>query len=394
MSSRDGTTGGAVSWLRPLTRRPLVTGCIVCVCGTTDVVEAGTTMVEVIQEAAGEIDGQPVSRFTLRNAQGVEVVILPWGAVIQSVRIPGRDGQFANVALGFADLATYVTGNIPFFGCVAGRYANRLSGTGFELDGVRYTPSLNVGTLTLHGGNRGFDKHLWDAEAVANGVRLTRVSPDGEEGFPGTLTATVTYTLDDDHRLRLDYTATTDKPTVLNLTNHGYWNLAGEGSGSTENHLLTVNASRFTETDASQLPTGVLAPVEGTPLDFRTPARFGERTRQDHPQLRLGLGIDHNFVLDRPEWDTSLVEAVRLHDPASGRTLTVLTTEPGIQVYGGNHLHGDLYGTSGRAYRQGDGIALETQHFPDSPNQPAFPSTVLRPGEHFTSTTVFEFSVA
>jgi aldose 1-epimerase len=358
-----------------------------------DVVEAAETMVEVIQEAAGEIDGQPVSRFTLRNAQGVEVVILPWGAVIQSVRIPGRDGEFAYVALGFADLATYVTGNIPFFGCVAGRYANRLGGDGFVLDGVRYTPSLNVGTLTLHGGNRGFDKHLWDAEPVANGVLLTRVSPDGDEGFPGTLTATVTYTLDDDNRLRLDYTAVTDKPTVLNLTNHGYWNLAGEGSGSTENHVLTVNAGRFTETDANQLPTGVLAPVEGTPLDFRAPARFGERTRQDHPQLRLGLGIDHNFVLDRPEGDASLIEAVRLQDPTSGRTLTVWTTEPGVQVYGGNHLHGDLYGTSGRAYRQGDGIALETQHFPDSPNQPSFPSTVLRPGEQFTSTTIFGFSV-
>jgi len=358
-----------------------------------EVVEAAKTMVDVIQEAAGEIDGQPVSRFTLRNARGVEVVILPWGAVVQSVSIPDRNGAFANVALGFADLATYVTGNIPFFGCVAGRYANRLSGDGFELDGERYRPSLNVGTLTLHGGNRGFDKHLWDAETVANGVKLTRVSPDGEEGFPGTLTATVTYTLDDDNRLRLDYTAATDKPTVLNLTNHGYWNLAGEGSGSTGGHLLTVNASRFTETDADQLPTGDLAPVEGTPLDFRAPARFGERTRQDHPQLRLGLGIDHNFVLDRPEGDASLIEAVRLQDPASGRTLTVWTTEPGVQVYGGNHLHGDLYGTSGRAYRQGDGIALETQHFPDSPNQPAFPSTVLRPGEQFISTTVFGFTV-
>jgi aldose 1-epimerase len=349
-------------------------------------------MVEVIQEAAGAIDGQPVSRFTLRNAQGVEVVILPWGAVIQSVRIPDRNGEFANVVLGFADLATYVTGNLPFFGCVAGRYANRLSGDGFELDGVRYRPSLNVGTLTLHGGIRGFDKYLWDAEPVVDGVRLTRVSPDGEEGFPGTLTVSVTYTLDDDNRLRLDYSAETDKPTVLNLTNHGYWNLAGEGSGSTDQHLLTVNASRYTETDANQLPTGVLAPVDGTPFDFRSPAPFGARARQDHPQLRLALGIDHNFVLDRPDGDSSLIEAVRLQDPGSGRTLTVWTTEPGVQVYGGNYLRGEIYGASGRAYRQGDGIALETQHFPDSPNQPAFPSTVLRPGEQFTSTTVFAFS--
>lgn len=354
--------------------------------------EAAETMVEVIQEAAGEIDGQPVSRFMLRNARGLEVAILPWGAVIQSVSVPDLQGRFANVALGFATLAEYVTGNIPFFGCVAGRYANRLGGDGFTLDGERYHPSLNMGAFTLHGGNRGFDKHLWEAEAVANGVRLTRVSPDGEEGFPGTLTASVTYTLDDDNRLRLDYRATTDKPTVLNLTNHGYWNLAGEGSGSTEQHLLTVHASRFTETDPDQLPTGALASVAGTPLDFRVPARFGERTRQDHPQLRLGLGIDHNFVLDRPEGDASLIEAVRLQDPASGRTLTVWTTEPGVQVYGGNHLRGDIYGASGRAYRQGDGIALETQHFPDSPNHLEFPSTGLRPGEAYTSTTVFGFS--
>jgi aldose 1-epimerase len=373
-------------------QRHTATGCIVSACGTNDEVEAPETMVEVIQEAAGTIDGQPVSRFTLRNAQGVKVVILPWGAVIQSVWVPDRNGEFANVALGFADLATYVTGNLPFFGCVAGRYANRIRGDGFELDGVRYRPTLNMGTFTLHGGNRGFDKHLWDAKVVENGVRLSRVSPDGEEGFPGTLTASVTYTLDDDNRLRLDFTAETDKPTVLNLTNHGYWNLAGEGSGSADSHLLTVNASRYTETDDSQIPTGELAPVDGTPFDFRTPARFGERARQDHPQLRLGLGIDHNFVLDRPAGDASLMEAVRLQDPGSGRTLTVWTTEPGVQVYGGNHLHGDLYGTSGRAYRQGDGIALETQHFPDSPNQPSFPSTVLRPGEQFTSTTIFGFS--
>lgn len=349
-------------------------------------------MVEVIQDAAGEIDGQPVTRFTLRNAHGVEVVVLPWGAVIQSVQVPDRAGAFANVALGFADLATYVTGNLPFFGCVAGRYANRIGGDGFLLDGQRVRPSLNMGTFTLHGGVRGFDKHLWNAEAVESGVRLTRVSPDGEEGFPGALTATVTYTLDDENRLRAEYTAETDAPTVLNLTNHGYWNLAGEGSGRTDDHLLTVHASAYTPTDDSQIPTGELAPVAGTPFDFRAAAPFGERARQDHPQLRLGMGIDHNFVLDRPAGDAALIEAVVLQDPASGRTLRVWTTEPGVQVYGGNHLHGDLYGASGRAYRQGDGIALETQHFPDSPNHPEFPSTVLRPGEQFRSTTVFAFS--
>ena len=354
-------------------------------------------MSEVQRAFAGEVEGQAVDAFTLTNRAGMVVVILPWGATIQSVSVPDRDGQFTNVALGFSTLADYVTGNLPFFGCVAGRYANRISNGQFTLDGETFQLPLNAGDITLHGGERGFDKRLWDAvEVMVNddsGVRLTRVSPDGEEGFPGAVSTEIVYTLDAANRLRIDYRAETDRPTILNLTNHSYWNLRGEGEGSADNHLLQLNASHYTPVDERLAPTGELAPVEGTPLDFTTPAPFGERARQNHPQLTLALGIDHNFVLDRPKGDTSLIEAATLQDSESGRTLRVLTTEPGIQVYGGNYLNGAIRGASGRAYRQGDGIALETQHFPDSPNQPNFPSTVLRPGDVFASTTVFEFFV-
>jgi aldose 1-epimerase len=353
-------------------------------------------VVEVSRENVGEVEGERVDRLTLINASGLRVEILPWGATIQSVWAPDRDGRLNNVALGFADLAAYVAGNEPFFGCVAGRFANRIAGAAFTLDGVTYRLAANAGPTTLHGGERGFDKRLWQPEAVtedgAAGVRLSRVSPDGEEGFPGTLAATVTYLLDDENRLRIDYQAETDRPTVVNLTNHSYWNLSGEGSGSADHHLLQVNASRYTPVDARQIPTGELAPVAGTPLDFTTPAPFGERSGANHPQILLGLGIDHNFVLDRAPGSASLIEAAILRDPRSGRVLTVWTTEPGIQVYGGNYLNGSLVGTSGRAYRQGDGIALETQHFPNSPNEPRFPSTVLRPGETYRSTTLFGFS--
>jgi aldose 1-epimerase len=351
---------------------------------------------KVSREHAGKIDGERVERFTLTNDNGLRVEILPWGATIQSVWAPDRDGRLANVALGFAELATYVSRNEPFFGCVAGRFANRIAGAAFTLDSVTYPLAANAGTTTLHGGVRGFDKRLWDAAEVsrngAAGVRLTSVSPDGEEGFPGNLSAAVTYLLDEDNRLIVAYEAETDRPTVVNLTNHSYWNMAGEGTGSADDHLLQVNASRYTPVDAQQIPSGELAAVAGTPLDFAVPAAFGERSRIDHPQLQLGLGIDHNFVLDREPGDSSLLEAAILSDPRSGRTLTVWTTEPGIQVYGGNYLNGSLVGSSGRTYRQGDGIALETQHFPNSPNEPRFPSTILRPGGAYASTTVFAFS--
>ena len=284
----------------------------------------------------------------------------------------------------------------PFFGCITGRYANRIAGGVFSLDGETYRLATNDGTNHLHGGNRGFDKYVWDAEQVngeqGSGVRLSRLSAEGEEGYPGNLETQITYRLDDAGRLRIDYRAETDRPTIVNLTNHSYWNLAGEGSGTIEDHLLQIAASRYTEVDHHLTPTGELPLVAGTPFDFRSPSRIGSRIREGHPQLIIGRGYDHNFVLDRPEGDSSLMEAVALRHEQSGRSLSVWTTEPGVQVYAAGYLDGSVVGSSGRTYRQGDGLALETQHFPDSPNQPAFPTTVLRPGEIFTSTTIFAFS--
>ena len=354
-------------------------------------------MVEVSREPFGEFEGRVVERFTLANRHGLRVEVIPYGGIVRAVWVPGRDGQTANVALGFADLAGYVEGNEPFFGCIAGRYANRIAGGRFSIDGEDFHLATNDGANHLHGGGRGFDKQLWDAEEVRDGeragVRLSRTSPHGEEGYPGSLTAAISYGLDDENRLRIDYRAETDRATIVNLTNHSYWNLAGEGSGSIEGHVLRLAASRYTPVDASLTPTGELAPVAETPFDFTTPTAIGARIREDHPQLLHGKGYDHNFVFDRAPGDASLLELISLRDPSSGRTLTIATTEPGVQVYSGNYLDGSIVGASGRAYRQGDGIALETQHFPDSPNNPGFPSTVLRPGEVYASTTVFAFSV-
>jgi aldose 1-epimerase len=354
-------------------------------------------MVEISREAFGEAAGERVERFTLANRQGLRVELLSYGGIIRAVWAPDRDGQFANVTLGFADFAGYLAGTNPFFGCLTGRYANRIANGRFTLDGEAYQLATNDGINHLHGGVRGFDKYVWGAEEIRDqdtaGVRLSRVSPDGEEGYPGTLSVAATYTLDDENRLRLDYRAETDRPTILNLTNHAYWNLAGEGSGSVEGHVLWLAASRYTPVDSSLTPTGELAPVAGTPFDFTTPTAIGARIREGHPQLLFGRGYDHNVVLDRAPGDVTLIEAAIVRDPGSGRTLMIWTTEPGIQVYSGGFLDGTFTGAGGRAYRQGDGIALETQHFPDSPNQLRFPSTVLRPGETFTSTTVFAFAV-
>jgi aldose 1-epimerase len=353
-------------------------------------------MGDIHRDPFGQFEGRLIDRYTLTNRNGVRVEILPYGGILRAIWLADRDGQTTNVALGFADLIDYVNRNEPFFGGIAGRYANRIAQGRFTLDGQPYQLATNDGANHLHGGKRGFDKRLWDAAEVRDGssagVRLHLVSPDGEEGYPGTLTAEVVYLLDDEDRLRIDYRAETDRPTIVNLTNHTYWNLAGEGSGSIEGHTLWLRAGRFTPVDAALTPTGELAPVAGTPFDFTTPKAIGARIREDHPQLLHGKGYDHNFVFDRPEGDASLLDTVRLHDPGSGRSLTIWTTEPGAQVYSGNYLDGTIVGASGRSYRQGDGIALETQHFPDSPNQPAFPSTVLRPGEVYRSATVFAFS--
>ncbi|MET9353497.1 aldose epimerase family protein [Streptomyces sp. NPDC006617] len=313
-------------------------------------------------------DGTPVHRWTLERA-GVRVRVLSYGGIVQSAEVPDRDGNTADVVLGFADLDGYVAHPDPYFGALVGRYANRIAGGRFPLDGRTYAVALNEGANSLHGGDRGFDKRVWDVRAVTEGVRLSRVSPHGEEGFPGRLEMSATYTLDESGALRIGYEAVTDAPTVLNPTNHSYFNLSG--SGHAGGHELRLAASRITPVDAELIPTGGLDDVTDTRFDFR-------RAR------KVGSGYDHNFVLDKGVTEAA-EEVAELYDPASGRVLTVATTEPGVQLYTADHL--------GEPFAPGDGIALETQHFPDSPNRPGFPSTVLRPGEVFRSETVYGFSV-
>lgn len=339
-------------------------------------------------------DGQAVERYTLTN-RGMTVRILTYGGIIQTLEVPDRRGDPVNVVLGFPDLAGYVENNNPgpYFGAIIGRYGNRIAGGQFELDGQTYQLALNNGPNSLHGGVESFDRNVWEATPVQGrrevALELRYTSPAGEEGYPGTLDVTVTYTLTRDQRLEIRYQATTGAPTVVNLTNHTYWNLQGEGTSSILDHELYLNASRYTPVDETLIPTGELATVEGTPMDFRRPTAIGERIREPFEQLLFGQGYDHNWVLDRAD-DGRLVLAARLRDPDSGRTLKMYTTEPGIQFYSGNFLDATLVGTGGHVYRQSDGLALETQHFPDSPNQPQFPSTVLRPGETYDTTTVLD----
>jgi aldose 1-epimerase len=328
----------------------------------------------------------------------MRVRILTYGGILQSVEVPGRRGRSANVTLGFDNLDDYVQLS-PYFGSITGRYANRIAKGRFTLDGTTYQLPINNDPNSLHGGTVGFDKHVWAATPLhtRDGValRLQFTSPDGDQGYPGELRTTVTYEVTRDHAIRMDYLATTSKPTIVNLTNHNYWNLAGEGSGTIDGHQLQLNASGYTPVDATLIPTGAIDRVAGTPMDFRHATAIGARNRDGFPQLVIGRGYDHNWVLDRRDNTyTRLETAAKATDPKSGRQLTVLTTEPGIQFYGGNFLDGTLVGTSGRMYRQGDGFALETQHYPDSPNHANFPSTVLRPGQTYRTTTIYQLGVA
>ncbi|MDN3293248.1 aldose epimerase family protein [Streptomyces ficellus] len=347
-----------------------------------------------VKELFGTLpDGTKVHRWTLENG-GTRLKVLSYGGIVQSLEIPDRRGRYANVSLGFDNLDDYL-GATAFFGALIGRYGNRIAGGRFTLDGTSYQLSVNDGGNSLHGGAQGFDKRVWDVEPFADttgvGLVLRYVSVDGEMGYPGTLRVKVTYTLTGRGDWRIDYAATTDRATVVNLTNHAYYNLAGEGSGDVLGHELRLAASRYTPTDATLIPTGERAKVAGTPFDFRHGKLIGEDIRTAHPQLVLAKGYDHNWVLDkgiteRPE------PFATLRDPGSGRTMRIATTEPGVQFYSGNFLDGTLAGPSRRTYRQGDGLCLETQHFPDSPNQPSFPSTVLRPGATYRSATVHSFS--
>lgn len=313
-------------------------------------------------------DGTPVHRWTLERA-GVRVRVLSYGGIVQSAEVPDRTGRTADVVLGFPDLDGYLAHPEPYLGALIGRYANRIAGGRFPLEGRTYALETNDGPNSLHGGARGFDRRVWDVTPVEDGVRLSRVSPHGEEGFPGRLEVSATYTLLASGALRIAYEAVTDAPTVVNLTNHSYFNLAGSGDAGGQE--LRLAASRYTPVDADLIPAGDPEDVAGTRFDFRA-AR------------KVGSGYDHNFVLDKGVTETA-VEVGELHDPASGRVLTVATTEPGLQLYTGDHL--------GEPFAPGDGIALETQHFPDSPNRPGFPTTVLRPGEVFRSETVYGFGV-
>jgi aldose 1-epimerase len=338
-------------------------------------------------------EGAKVDVYTFTNGR-VTISMLTWGATIQRVETPDRGGHTKNISLGFDNLPDYAALS-PYFGATVGRYGNRIAKGKFTLDGHTYQIPINNGENALHGGTIGFDKKVWKAKVVqtssAVGVAFTYVSPDGEMGFPGELTSTVTYTLDQEDNLRIDYHATVaGKPTVLNLTNHVYFNLAGEGSGSIDGHVLQLNAPSYTPVDAGLIPIGEIAPVAGTPFDFNKPTAIGARIRDDHPQLVIGRGYDHNFVLGKANSD-GLRFAARFWEPESGRTVAVHTSQPGAQFYSGNFLDGTFQGIGNKSYRQGDAFAFETQHFPDSPNQPNFPSTVLRPGETFTSTTIYTF---
>jgi len=335
--------------------------------------------------------GTPVDFYTLTNANGLIAKITNYGCIVTELHVPDRNGKLADVELGFDNLESYLKGH-PFFGALAGRYANRIGKARFTLDGREYTLAANNGPNSLHGGKVGFDKAVWKAEEVSfsdgPAVRFTHRSPDGDEGYPGHLDVTITYTLTNQNELRIDYYATTDKPTHVNLTNHSYWNLAGHDSGDIRGHELTLNADRYTPTDTTLIPTGELRSVKGTGLDFTQPHLIGERIENFPPET--GVGYDHNFVINGG--GKSLALAATAYERKSGRVMEVLTTEPGVQLYTANHMNGSTKGKGGAPYRKYQGFALETQHFPDSPNKPDFPSTVLRPGGIYRTTTIYRFS--
>jgi aldose 1-epimerase len=349
----------------------------------------------VQQQPFGTHDGRPITLYTLTNSHGVEIRAMNYGGIIVSIRVPDRQGQLADIVLGHDTLEGY-TPNPPYIGAIIGRYGNRIANGAFTLDGKTYTLPKNDGPNTLHGGvAKTFDRVVWDGEPLKdqNGVAFTYLSHDGDDGFPGNLKVKVTYTLTDGNALIIDYEATTDKATPINLTQHSYFNLAGEGNGDILNHEIMINADRFTPVDKNLIPTGELRPVKGTPFDFTTPTKIGARIDDNYEQLVLGHGYDHNFVLRnyKPDQDGEVL-AARVHEPTTGRTLEVWTTQPGVQFYTGNFLDGTITGKNGHVYKRRYAFCLETQHFPDSPNHPAFPNTILKPGETYHEKTVFKFS--
>ncbi len=346
-------------------------------------------------EAFGTAGDRAVDQIVMTNSHGIEVSAITYGGIITSIRTHDRSGAIGDIVLGFNSIDGYLGGH-PHFGAIIGRYGNRIAKGRFTIDRQDYTLATNNGPNHLHGGIKGFDKVIWKAEQLPpqpgkSAVAFTYTSADGEEGYPGKLDVKVTYTLTDRNELIVEYEARTDKATHVNLTQHSYFNLAGEGSGDILGHELTIDADRYTPVDATLIPTGELAPVEGTPFDFRTSTAIGARINQPHPQLKNGGGYDHNWVLNGTAG--SLRRAARVIDPTSGRTLEVATTEPGMQFYTGNFLDGKLMGKSGRSYQRRSGFCLETQHFPDTPNQSNFPTTLIKPGQDYSSRTVFTFGV-
>ncbi len=339
-------------------------------------------------------EGAAVELFTLRNRHGLELRAMTYGGIIVSLSTPDREGAFGDIVLGFDTPEGYFS-DPPYFGAIVGRYANRIAGGRFSLDGVSHQLSRNNGDNHLHGGVRGFDKQLWSAAEQrapdGDGVRFTRTSADGEEGYPGAVRVGVTYRLTDGNDLRVDYTAEAERTTIINLSQHTYFNLSAGRSADILDHVVTLNADAFTPIDAGFIPTGAVLPVRGTPFDFTTGTRVGQRIDRPDEQLRRAGGYDHNWVLHRT--GSGLAPAAHVLDPVSGRTVDVATTEPGVQFYSGNMLDGTISGKGGRTYPRRAGLCLETQHYPDSPNHPEFPSAVLRPGVLFRSTTVFRFGI-
>ena len=339
-------------------------------------------------------DGTPVAIYTLRNSKGMEARIMTYGGIVQSLKVPDKNGKLGDVVLGYDDLDGYLKAT-PYFGALIGRYGNRIGGAKFTLEGKTYTLATNNGPNSLHGGIKGFDKVVWKATSLmtadGSALQLTYFSKDGEEGFPGNLKVTAVYTLTDDNELRLDFTATTDQPTVCNLTHHSYFNLAGQGNGDILGHIVYINADNTTPVDSNLITTGEIKPVDGTPFDFRKPTAIGARINDPDTVLQYGPGYDHNWVINKPMGKLGL--QARVYEPATGRVMEVFSTEPGLQFYTGNSLDGSITGKDGKIYQRRTAFCMEPQHYPDSPNKPMFPTTELKPGETYQNTIIYRFYV-
>jgi aldose 1-epimerase len=376
----------------------LLLGAAVCAAGLASCTTAGGPPKTVTQAPFGTYDGQPVNIYTLRNAKGAEARIINYGGIVVSLKVPDKSGNLGDVVLGYDNLADYTkTPPPPYFGALIGRYGNRIAKAKFSLDGATYSLPANDGANSLHGGTKGFDKRVWHAEGFDSPMGpqliLTYLSKDGEEGYPGNLKVKAVYTLTDANELRVDFTATTDKDTVVNLTHHSYFNLAGKGD--ILGHEVQINADRFTPVDSTLIPTGELKPVQGTPFDFRTPTAIGARIGQEDEQLKFGKGYDHNWVINVPPGQVPglpILQA-RVYEPTSGRVMEVWSDQPGLQFYSGNFLDGTLKGKGGWVYQHRAAFCMEPQHYPDSPNHPSFPTTELKPGQTYKCTIIYRFGV-